>query len=198
MNCKIYLRIRGAWKTITFNPRPPLPPSVADLLNDPSSVDRRHPYCDHPSHPFNHLPDSPLASLYRNYEYFVTGNSTLLFRETEWFRQCAHWAVHDIPDPKDTDPLRYAILAGLTEILCVSFNCLIAMGIPRSRDYFFVRSSEPKRFESLPEWALKVAPLPQKAFVPNKEGQVMEEKKSAYALRKFKVYIEPQSPYQGS
>lgn len=193
----VYLRIRGAWKTINFNPRPPLPPSVADLLNDPSSVDRRHPSRNHPSFPPNHLPDSPLASLYRIYEYFVTGKSTLFVFETEWFQHCAHWAVYDIPDPKDTDPLRYAILAGLTEILCVGFNRVIAIGKPRGSPFvvqtFEELATQPKRFETLPEWALKVAPLPEKVFVPNKEGQIVAEEKSAYALRKFNIYMEPQS-----
>jgi len=193
----VYLSIRGAWKTIFFNPRPPLPPSVADLLDDPSSVDRRHPYRNHPSIPSNHLPDSPLASLYRIYEYFVTGRSTLFVVETGWFENNAHWAIQDIPDPKDTDPLRYAILAGLTEILCVGFNRVIATGVPRDTP-FIVRSFEelaakPKKFESLPQWALNVASLPEKVFVPNKEGQFVVEDESAYALRRFNIYMERQS-----
>ena len=188
----IYLPIRRTWKTITFNPRPPLPPSVPDLINDRSSVGRRHPYRDHPAFPGNHFPDSPLASLYRLYEFFVIDRATSFRTEAEWFRENAKWAVHDIPDPKDTDPLRYAILAGLTEVLAFGFNWLVNQGLPRGLLIYSseILAAQPKEFETPPEWALKVAPLAEKVFVPNEKGQVVKEEHSYYAVRKFNIYIE--------
>ena len=189
----IYLRIRGAWKTITFNPRPPLPPSVPDLLSDRSSVWRRHPLHDHPSFR-NHLPDSPLASLYRLYEFFVTDHAGAFRMETNWFRENVKWAVHDIPDPKDADPLRYAILAGLVEVLVFGFNYVVNLGLPRGSpaviSNFEILAAQPKKFDTPPEWALKVAPLAEKVFVPNEKGQFVKEEHSYYALRKFNIYIE--------
>ncbi|KIM75502.1 hypothetical protein PILCRDRAFT_13577 [Piloderma croceum F 1598] len=165
----IYLRIRGAWKTLRFNPRPPFPPPVADLLADPSSVGRRHPRRNHPCFPRNHLPDSPLASLYRLYEFYVL--------------------VHAIPDP-----LRYAILAGLTEVLCLSFNRLIRRGLPRYAPpiigNFEVLAAQPRMIETRPEWALNMASLTEKVFVPNNESQIVAEDEASAIFSKLGVYIE--------
>jgi len=93
---------------------------------------------------------------------------------TEWFREYVKWAVHDIPDPNDTDPLRYAILTGLVEVLAFGFNQLVSIDLPRGSPAvihnFEILAAQPKKFEIPPEWALKVAPLAEKVFVPNEKG----------------------------
>jgi hypothetical protein len=190
----IYLRIRGAWKTLCFNPRPPFSPPVADLLADPSSVGRRHPRRNHPCFPRNHLPDSPLASLYRLYEFYVIDDTIAFRNEIEWFWYRHQWLVHAIPDPEDPDPLRYAILAGLTEILCLSFNRLIRRGLPRNAPpiigNFEVLAAQPRVIETRPEWALNIVPLTEKVFVPNNEGQNVAEEEASAIFSKLGVYIE--------
>lgn len=77
---------------------------------------------------------TPTASLYRMYEYLVTGSTIGLQNEIEHFFNQPTWAVSDIPDPKDhgeADPERYAILAVLPYYLVWAFNRLIERGLPR-------------------------------------------------------------------
>ncbi|KAH7255834.1 uncharacterized protein BKA55DRAFT_593050 [Fusarium redolens] len=73
---------------------------------------------------------NPVASLYRMYEYLVVGYTAGLRSEMEYFNQST-WSVKAIPDPEDTDPARYAILAVLTHYLAKAFNPLIERGLPR-------------------------------------------------------------------
>jgi hypothetical protein len=51
--------------------------------------------------------------------------------EIEYFWNQKSWAVQAIPDPKDPDPVRYAILAVLTDQMVRAFNHLIERGLPR-------------------------------------------------------------------
>jgi hypothetical protein len=123
-----------------FNPRPRFPPPVADLLADPSSVGRRHPRRNHPCFPRSHLPDSL-------YEFYVIDDTIAFRNEIGWFWYRHQWLVHAIPDP-----LRYAILDGLTEILLLLSATVLA--------------AEPRVIETRPEWALNMASLIEKVFVP--------------------------------
>ncbi|KAJ8058331.1 hypothetical protein OCU04_012523 [Sclerotinia nivalis] len=65
------------------------------------------------------LRDNPLRSLYRLYEIFMTREFVLLRLECEYmWRRCGpKWALRSIPDPRDPDPIRYAMLASITEEL---------------------------------------------------------------------------------
>ena len=67
-------------------------------------------------------PDTPLACLHRIYEFLVVDWTTAFRNEIEYFSHRCTWAVGSIPDPRDPDPLRYAILAVLTRLLCQAFN----------------------------------------------------------------------------
>jgi hypothetical protein len=78
----------------------------------------------------NSLTDTPLSSLYRLYHFIVTDDTTELRNELEFFFNRAQWPVNAIPDPKDTNPQRYAILAVLTALMCRAFNRLIEKGLP--------------------------------------------------------------------
>ena len=103
----------------------PLPPSVDDLLADRDTVHRRYPItfpykwrtsCLPPSFfarfTGSRRPDTPSASFYRLYEFFVISWNVQFRNELEYFCS-AHpdWAVADLPDPADPDPRRYVILA---------------------------------------------------------------------------------------
>jgi hypothetical protein len=105
-------------------------------------------------------PDTPLACLHRIYGFFVLD---LVFRfrnEIEYFCHQYTWSVAAIPDPRDPDKLRYAILAVLTRLLCQAFNKNIALGLPRNTppvdfDWDIVLA-QPRILETMPDWATKV------------------------------------------
>lgn len=109
---------------------------------------------------------TPLASLYRMYEYLVVGHIAGLRSEVEYFFNQASWIVADIPDPTDPDPARYAILAVLPQYLVVAFNRLIERGLPRGSPAIIMSSEAEDELQSRdvvlekePSWALKVPRL---------------------------------------
>ncbi|KAI0056071.1 hypothetical protein BV25DRAFT_1894624 [Artomyces pyxidatus] len=177
---KAQRQLRGAWKTLIFNvfkPVPALPPPVhIQLLSDPSSVCRRLPYLDHPGFQANHLPDSPLASFYRLYEYFVIHEPVAFRNEIQYFWRRHEWPGCNVPDPHDPDPLRYALFAALTEILITSFNMQINRGLPRDvpkllhESEFEAIRARPRIFDVQLAWALQVPPLQKTVFLRDARG----------------------------
>ena len=172
----------------------PLPPSVSELLANPAKARARYPI----QRPFDwrtsrttkpsilsrlrgiRQPDSPSASFYRIYEFFVLGWTTAFRNELEYFC-CTHpdWSVSALPDPADPDPMRYAVLAVLTRLMCASFNRRIEQGLPRDAPPIIVDFAElqarPKVFESPPEWADRVVPLEERVFMPDAKGEKLPE-----------------------
>ena len=109
-------------------------------------------------------PETPSANLYRMPAFLVTGQNAKLRGEVEYFFNHAHWAVMEIPDPQDPDPVRCAVLAAIPHLLVESFNYNIGLGLPRDapsyiEDFDELRS-RPKIFEKLPEWVARVPPAP--------------------------------------
>jgi hypothetical protein len=51
--------------------------------------------------------------------------------EIEHFFNNSLWTVSDIPDPKDSDLARYAIVAVLSRYLVLTINDFLAKGLPR-------------------------------------------------------------------
>ncbi|KAL9063251.1 MAG: hypothetical protein Q9157_008333 [Trypethelium eluteriae] len=75
---------------------------------------------------------TPLATLYRIYEYVVLDDVIAYRNEIEDFwDEGPKWPVAGIPDPQDPDPARYAILAVMTLFIHDAFNERIDVGIPR-------------------------------------------------------------------
>src|SRR5262245_54864265 len=155
----------------------PPPPSINTLLDDPDAVLKRYPY-SFPrrwrisliTKPFfslsrlssRFLPaDSPTASLYRLYQFFIIDWTTQFRNELEYFcTQPPRWPVSDIPDPQDPDSARYAVLAVLTRLMCSAFNRRIELGLPRDAPPIVLDFEElarrPKMYETAPEWAGRV------------------------------------------
>jgi hypothetical protein len=76
--------------------------------------------------------DTSTASFYRIYIFFVVNWTTAFRNELEYFcTSHPDWAISALPDPADPNPLRYAILAVLTHLICDSFNRCIELGLPR-------------------------------------------------------------------
>lgn len=104
--------------------------------------------------------DTPLSSLYSLYHFIVTDDTIELRNELEFFFNKAKWAVKAIPDLKDTNPQRYAILAVLTALMCRAFNRLIAKGLPRDAPPIVSDwerlAAQPRILEEVPQWAKEV------------------------------------------
>ncbi|KAE8373552.1 hypothetical protein BDV26DRAFT_285021 [Aspergillus bertholletiae] len=77
--------------------------------------------------------DTPLRSLYRIYEAMAARQYTAIPAEVEyfWHQVRRSWAVHRIPDPNDSDPIRYAILASIAEELADAFNWRLGLELRR-------------------------------------------------------------------
>ncbi len=97
---------------------------------------------------------------------YVTGNPDRL----ESFSRQHVWAVRDIPDPKDENPVRYAFLAYIPHLLFTAFNEKITLGAtrdppailsPEQAEDYRTRSGSTKVYETVPGWTKHVEPLPQ-------------------------------------
>ncbi|MCJ1426052.1 hypothetical protein MMC29_003954 [Sticta canariensis] len=106
------------------------PPPLEELL------DRIDEYCSTvQSRRFaasrGHFEEQLLFALYRLYECFVLDKVTQYRNQLEYFWRKHQWPVHDIPDPQDPDPGRYAFLAGTTYLMARSFNARVKLGLTR-------------------------------------------------------------------
>ncbi|PCH35137.1 hypothetical protein WOLCODRAFT_133750 [Wolfiporia cocos MD-104 SS10] len=180
----------------------PPPPTLSKLLADRDAVKRRYPLtASNRIRVSRAIPwfyralgmlqhDTPLASLYRLYEFFVIDWTTQLRNELEYFcREHHDWLVSAIPDPADPDPVRYAILAALTTLMCEAFNRRVDLGLPRDAppiiEDFEALKAQPKIYEQPPKWAEDVSPLPEIVYIPDANGQILEEHDSK-ASKEFK------------
>ncbi|KAF9267943.1 hypothetical protein L218DRAFT_955113 [Marasmius fiardii PR-910] len=171
----------------------PLPPPVFDLLVDPSSVRVQYPINRPDQWRRSRItpplllrllgttayPDTATAAFYRIYEFLVVNNNIKLRNELEYFCLHQNWSISSLPDPEDSDPLRYAMLAVLTRLMCDAFNRRIELGIPRDApaiiEDFSELAARTKVYEEPPEWAKQVQALPEKVFIPNLEGKTLDE-----------------------
>jgi len=174
-----------------------LSPSVADLLSNASNIRAQHP--SHLAHHWrrshiqppslfrffrSYSQDTPTASFYRIYQFFVLHDNINFRNELEYFC-CSHpeWSVSCLPDPgaNDSNPLRYTILAVLTQLMCDSFNRRIGLGLPRDApaiiEDFEELQARPKVYEEPPEWAKRLLgkALGETVFIPNAEGRTLNK-----------------------
>jgi hypothetical protein len=166
-------RFRQKWQDATIGKTPQSPPTVAWLLAHRE---------ERIGQPAQREGATPTASLYRMYEYLVTGYITGLRTEIEYFFNQPSWAVSAIPDPADPDPERYAILAVLPYYLVTAFNRLIERGLPRGSPAIVASDAAEDELRSRevvleeePSWVAKVPPLPQPLIIPDKDGKEPEE-----------------------
>ncbi|EDN07252.1 predicted protein [Histoplasma mississippiense (nom. inval.)] len=114
--------------------------------------------------------DTPLRSLYRMYEAAMAGDSmnAVIGYEVEyfWYHSEHSWQLERIPDPKDPDPIRYAILVCLVESMPEAFNFKLSKGMRRDGnnippgDWDGVNNPyAPYTPVAGPEWTKHVAPI---------------------------------------
>lgn len=127
------------------------------------------------------LRDTPLCSLYRLYELNVARGAVhliQLIQEVTYFfyRDSSRWSIFNIPDPKDPDPIRYAILAALVETLAEAFNWRIHLGLLRDGERVETRPLPSRvldKREVVPDWVAQVPPVSE-SFVLLTNGEVEE------------------------
>lgn len=164
-NC---LKRKEALKLL-FSPSPLYhqPPylSPIDIKSNPSIVEARQTdYEKLRGVDLFRMRDTPLCSLYRLYELIVARDTIHLVEETTYFfyRYGSRWSIRNIPDPKDPDPVRYAILAALVETMVEAFNWRIHMGIVRKGRRVETRplpSGVLDTREVAPDWVAQVPPV---------------------------------------
>jgi hypothetical protein len=141
-----------------------LPESLSpeELRASPDLIDVRQSGIRHLYEiPLFRMRDTSLRSLYRLYDDMCASDLDMMIYESEYFfsQGSRRWLLSQIPDPQDSDSVRYAILASLLEALVASFNWKLELGIRRGRrpcdqseerSYNFVR-------EEAPLWVTHVA-----------------------------------------
>lgn len=107
--------------------------------------------------------DTPLRSIYRLYELHLSDHYGRIGYETEYFFFRPDWKLENIPDPKDPDPLRYAIIASITEELHDAVNWRLSLGLRRNEEHVYREEDSdpwpPFTPEKLPAWTTGVAPI---------------------------------------
>ncbi|KIY43951.1 hypothetical protein FISHEDRAFT_67696 [Fistulina hepatica ATCC 64428] len=163
----------------------PLPPSVNSLLANRAQVLQRYPrgsFSRWRTSRRSLFPsqDNATASFYRLYEFVVVGWTIQLRNELEYFcTSHPDWAVGNLPDPADAqDPVRYALLAGLSHLMCEAFNRRIELGLPRDAPAIVIDweelKSRPKVLERVPDWAERVPPLAEAVRIPDEKGNFVD------------------------
>ncbi|PPQ93163.1 hypothetical protein CVT25_002390 [Psilocybe cyanescens] len=140
-----------------------------EIRDHPNIVDQRYyveeNYRRLRAFPIFQLRNTSLRSLYRLHDVICANDENYVMLESEYFWRQAHWRIKDIPDPKDPNPLRYAILASLTEAMVVAYNRKITIGLRRdvcvtskAQDEAF-RQDPNKPYEEAPSWASLIPPV---------------------------------------
>ncbi|OWY44447.1 hypothetical protein AALT_g6169 [Alternaria alternata] len=114
--------------------------------------------------------ETPLDRIYVMYHYLIRGDYEVLRNEVQDFFDHKHWHVQSIPDPRDHDPERYAILAAITEYLAHGINRRIMISQGYRKDpigpwrtvaYHFFHGTKGylpilEKLDKAPKWAGRV------------------------------------------
>lgn len=158
------LLVRLLWP-FPWHLQPTAWPTVAELqLNGPKIIgSQQEAIMQLRRIPLFRMRDTPLSSLCRLYEDLCSNDLIMMGYECDYFffHNERHWKLSRIPDPKDPDPTRYAILASMVEALVDAFNWRLQLGLRRdkSMDESEQRTTNFDR-EEAPVWAAIVKPLP--------------------------------------
>lgn len=192
-----YHAMRLIWPFPWYLPIPPQLP-VSALLEDRGIIMRRKmfdvSYTELRFVPLFCMRDTPLRALYRLYECTCTVSENETMEEGMYiFHRQPQWRIKDISDPKDSDPLRYAILASLTETMVEAFNYKIKLGLRRGITNekplliaSFAKESDPP-YEEPPPWCATVGPL-QDALILDPRFKISAHKH--FRKRSIVVHVE--------
>lgn len=139
--------------------------------------------------------DTSLCSLYRLYEALCADDLIPMGYETEYFyfHPEPSWALSSIPDPRDDDPVRYAVLASLVEALADAFNWRLGLGLRRDHsivEYEGEEGQAPFEPETVPAWVHKVPRLEHPLRLGNvKEGLPVSAGAQAFLKRNIETEV---------
>ncbi|KAJ7431469.1 hypothetical protein B0H11DRAFT_851731 [Mycena galericulata] len=117
--------------------------------------------------------DTPMRALYRLYDAIGTQDETEIKHEATYIWSRHTWRLSEWPDPRDTEPDRYIVLAAIMEELVRAFNWRLSMGFireaPRERRRTRAerRARIPQPLESTPDWTSMVPPARQRIVLLN-------------------------------
>ncbi|KDQ10993.1 hypothetical protein BOTBODRAFT_97703, partial [Botryobasidium botryosum FD-172 SS1] len=131
--------------------------------------------------------DTPSASFYRLYQFFVIDWIIQFQNDLEYFWGQSTWALSNLPDPglgcdglpEQEAKIRKAIMAGLTHIMEMAYNRLISRGLPRDasaivEDWAELKS-RPRVLERIPKWAEETERLEPQVELPDGKGKMSGE-----------------------
>lgn len=154
----------------------PEPLSLQELQASPEVVDTRQSGLRYLFEiPLFCVRDTPLRSLYRLHDDLCANRLTLMSYECEYIfrRGSKRWLLSQIPDPQDTDPVRYAVLASLVEVLVDVFNWKMELGIRRGGRPCDQSEERATSFtkEANPWWTQNVAGMGQRVNLIHRESE---------------------------
>lgn len=104
-------------------------------------------------------------------------------------RGSKRWLVSEIPDPQDSDPIRYAILASLAEKLAEAFNWKLELGIRRGgkpSDQSEQRATNFMR-EVAPSWTENIAGSEQRICLIDYKRETMAKPDPIFLKRNIEA-----------
>ncbi|KAF8682538.1 hypothetical protein RHS04_02679 [Rhizoctonia solani] len=104
--------------------------------------------------------DTPIRSIYRLCVSVCAQDHNEIMLESQYFWRHKDWVIRDIPDPRDPDRVRYAMLASIVEELVAAFNYKIGLGLRRGTaiyDSEAIANEQTRPEESCPEWVSQVS-----------------------------------------
>jgi len=135
--------------------------------------------------------DTSLRSLYRLYDDLCADRRTLMTYECEYlFRHGSErWLLSQIADPRDADPVRYAVLASLVEARVDAFNWKMELGIRRGGrpcDQSEGRATNFTR-EVAPPWTKNVAAVERRVSLINRESEPFAKADESFLKRNIEA-----------
>ncbi|PQE25290.1 hypothetical protein CJF32_00008581 [Rutstroemia sp. NJR-2017a WRK4] len=148
----------------------------ARLQESPEVINtKQHAVCLLYSMPLFYHRDTPLRSLYRLYEDICADYRIVITYECEYLfrRGSKRWLLSQIPDPKEPDLVRYAILASLVEALVDAFNWKLELGLRRGNMHPDQSEDRATNFvrEVSPAWTKDVAGLEKHVSLINRKTE---------------------------
>ncbi|KAJ7434546.1 hypothetical protein B0H11DRAFT_1888236 [Mycena galericulata] len=175
----VQTKVDNPWSTnlMLFFPMPwyfsnPSPLSVRGFDKSPGAYYRRHRNIRLLRHQVVfQARDTQIRALYRLYDAICIGDEVEMKHEAIYIYYRHSWRLSEWPDPGDTDPDRYTMLAATVEELVRAVNWRLSRGFPRDMDKENRmtgrerRTRTPLPLESPPSWAAAVPPAQQKLVI---------------------------------
>ncbi|KAJ5165687.1 uncharacterized protein N7500_007517 [Penicillium coprophilum] len=109
--------------------------------------------------------DTPLRSICPLYELHLADRYERIGYETEYFFFRQNWRLRDKPDPRDLDPLRYAMLASIMEELHEAVTWRLSLSLRQNHQHVYREDDgdpwPPFAREELPAWTKNAMPMDQ-------------------------------------